>query len=464
MNRTRRNFIKSIPLGLASMGVLSQSQLLDAAPGVGAASNIGNANPEILRVGFIGVGGRSHEHLKNVLLMGKTDITSICDIQKSSIDKALVTIDKYSITPRKPVIYTGSNYSFKEMLDKEKFDAVIICTPWEWHTPMAVYAMNAGVKYVGVEVSAANTIEECWDLVNTSESTGSQLCILENVCYRHDIMACLNMVRQNIFGELLHAQCGYEHDLRYGKFNVSPNSDQAYRPLKMGPEAQGEAQWRTNHSIHRNGDLYPTHGLGPVALIMDINRGNRFLTISSMATKSRGLNKLIVDYAGKDHPYAKINFNCGDIVTSMIKCANGETIIVVHDTNSPRPYSLGFRVQGTQGLWMNDGNNVYIEGISDYDKWDEASEWFDKYEHSMWKNLRAASSGAGHGGMDYIMMYDFIHAVRNNLSVPMDCYDAASWSAVSQLSEMSIARGGTAVDFPDFTRGQWINRKNTFAL
>ena len=343
------------------------------------------------------------------------------------------------------------------MLNNEDFDCVIISSPWEWHVPMSVAAMKAGVPYVGVEVSAANTLEECWDLVNVSESTGSHLNILENVCYRRDCMAALNMVRQGLFGEILHGTCGYEHDLRETKFDGGNGT------LQMGPEAFSEAQWRTNHSVHRNGDVYPTHGIGPVAHCMDINCGNRFVSLSSMATQSRGLHKFIVDNGGENHPLAKVRFNLGDIVTSMIKCANGQTIIVTHDTNSPRPYSLGFRIQGTEGLWMNEGDHVYIQGKSKPHTWDNSEEWFKQYDHKLWAE-QGSSATAGHGGMDYLMMFDFIQAIRNNQPAPMDCYAAASWSAISALSEMSIARGGALVDFPDFTRGRWINRKNNFTL
>jgi hypothetical protein len=289
--------------------------------------------------------------------------------------------------------------------------------------------------------------------------------ILENVCYRRDCMAALNMARQGLFGELLHGGCGYQHDLRDVKFNDgSSYTYQKGGELRMGPSAFAEAQWRTQHSISRNGDVYPTHGIGPVANCMDINHGNRFLSLSAMATRSRGLHKFIVDNGGENHPLAKVRFNLGDIVTSMIKCANGQTVIVAHDTNSPRPYSLGFRIQGTEGLWMNDGDHVYVEGQSKPHRWDDSDAWFKKYDHKLWATLDANAREAGHGGMDYVMMYDFIDAIRNKRPVPMDCYDAAAWSAISGLSEMSVARGGAVVDFPDFTRGQWIHRRPSFAL
>lgn len=455
MESTRRSFLKKVSAaGLGAAGLVMTGNL--SATETNSKKKSISKDTGKLRFGFIGTGGRSHEHMSNVLRIPGNKITAICDIQQRSIDSALKHISQFNVPA--PKVYKGDEFEFEHMLNNEDFDCVIISSPWEWHVPMSVAAMKAGVPYVGVEVSAANTLEECWDLVNVSESTGSHLNILENVCYRRDCMAALNMVRQGLFGEILHGTCGYEHDLREIKFDGGNGT------LQMGPEAFSEAQWRTNHSVHRNGDVYPTHGIGPVAHCMDINCGNRFVSLSSMATQSRGLHKFIVDNGGENHPLAKVRFNLGDIVTSMIKCANGQTIIVTHDTNSPRPYSLGFRIQGTEGLWMNEGDHVYIQGKSKPHTWDNSEEWFKQYDHKLWAEQGSSATGAGHGGMDYLMMFDFIQAIRNNQPAPMDCYAAASWSAISALSEMSIARGGALVDFPDFTRGRWINRKNNFAL
>ena len=467
MSNTRRNFIKHVTA--AGIGVAGLTMAENATASINSVTesqqNKKSAGKDDgkLKFGFIGTGSRCQEHISNVLAIENTKIVAICDIQKGPLERTLSHISKFNVPA--PKVYTGSEREFEKMLNNEEFDCVIIASPWEWHVPMSVAAMKAGVPYVGVEGSAANTIEECWDLVNVSETTGSQLNILENVCYRRDVMAALNMTRQGLFGEMMHGTCGYQHDLRDIKFN--DGTSYSYKQggeLRMGPTAFAEAQWRTQHSITRNGDVYPTHGIGPVANCMDINRGNRFLSLSSMATKSRGLHKFVVDKGGPNHPYAKINFNLGDIVTSMIKCSNGETIIVTHDTNLPRPYSLGFRIQGTNGLWMNDGNTVYVEGVSRSHRWDEWDTWLNKYDHKLWSSLEAKAREAGHGGMDFIMMYDFIDAIRNKKPAPMDCYDAAAWSAISGLSEMSIARGGAVVDFPDFTRGQWIHRKPAFAI
>ena len=463
MKENRRSFLKkATAAGIAAVGLgLSNTAMAgDKKDEKKLASQ--RKSGDAIRIGLIGAGSRSREHVNNVMALGG-QIIAFCDIRQHSIDKTNELIAKNGGKQAK--VYTGSPHAYEDMLAKETFDAVIIASPWEWHVPMSVAAMKAGVPYVGVEVSAANTLDECWDLVNVSEQTGSQLMILENVCYRQDVMAVLNMVRTGLFGELLHCRCGYEHDLRNVKFN--DGKSYFYKEggeLLFGEQAFSEAQWRTQHSIYRNGDLYPTHGIGPVAEYLNINRGNRFMSLSAMATQSRGLHKFIIDNGGANHPYKDIVFNCGDIVTTMIKCANGQTIIITHDTNSPRPYSLGFRVQGTEGLWYNDGNTIYVEGKSNSHAWDKSSDWTAKYNHALWRELSEKAKEAGHGGMDYMMMYDFFEAIRNNTPVPLDAYDAAAWSAISALSESSIAQGGAVVDFPDFTRGQWIKRQPIFAI
>ncbi len=462
MNENRRNFLKTAALsgfGVAGLGLASTDKL--SAQDRNKKKKTTSPSDK-LQVGIIGVGSRSNEHVNNLLFLG-AEIVAICDIQQKPIERTKANLAKKGA--HEPKVYTGSDRAFEDMLSKEQLDLVIIASPWEWHAPMSIASMKAGVPYTGVEVSAANTLAECWDMVNVAEQTGNQLMILENVCYRRDVMAVLNMVREGLFGELLHCRCGYEHDLRDIKFNDGNSYGYVKgTELKMGKGAYAEAQWRTMHSVRRNGDLYPTHGIGPVGNYLDINHGNRFIALSSMATQSRGLHKFVVDNGGPNHPYAKINFNCGDIVTSMIKCANGETVIVTHDTNSPRPYSLGFRVQGTEGLWYNDGDTIYVEGKSSKShNWDSSQGWIEKYDHKLWRELHEKAKSAGHGGMDYIMMYDFLDAVKNKKPVPLDVYDAAAWSAISSLSETSVSQGGAVVDFPDFTRGQWIKRVPRFA-
>jgi hypothetical protein len=351
---------------------------------------------------------------------------------------------------------------YKKLLENKDIDAVIIATPWEWHSIMCLDSMNAK-RYVGCEVNVGMTVEECWELVHTSERTGMPLMMLENVCYRRDVMAVLNMVRQNVFGELVHLQGGYQHDLREVKFNNGKTDGGI--GAEFGEKGFSEAEWRTQHSVYRNGDLYPTHGVGPVAMMVDINRGNRFTQLVSYSSKARGLHNYIVKTGGAEHPNAKINFKLGDVVTTMISTLKGETILLQHDTDLPRPYSLGFRVQGTNGIWMDVNKSIYIEGQSKKPhQWEDAKEWLDKYDHPLWKKYGNDASGAGHGGMDWFVLNGFIEAVKRKTNTPQDVYDAVAWSAITPLSETSIQLGGESVDFPDFTQGKWMLRKNDFAL
>ena len=413
-----------------------------------------NNNKEKLRVALIGVGLRGTNHLNNLLLRDDVAIMAICDIDPVRIQIALDII-KEKKQP-KPIVFQKDEYDYRNLLNLPDIQAVIISTPWLWHARMSKDSMLAG-KYTGVEVSAANTMEECWDLVNTHEETGAHLMILENVNYRRDILAVLNMVKQNVFGELVHFRCGYQHDLRFVKLN---DGKSAYgKGVEFGEKGISESKWRTQHSVSRNADVYPTHGVGPIATMCDINRGNRFSSITSNASKSIGLHNYIVKHGGKDHPNAKVKFKQGDVITSMIETTNGETIIVTHDCNLPRPYSLGFRVQGANGLWEVDGNRMYIEGVSEPHRWDNADAWLEKYDHPLWKKFGEHAMGAGHGGMDFFVINAFIESAKQNIAPPLDVYDAAAWSAITPLSEISIENNGEPQDFPDFTRGMWIKRK-----
>ena len=412
-----------------------------------------NPLKETLRVGLIGVGLRGTNHLRNLLLREDVQVTALCDIDPERIQLAREMISE-AAKPG-PKTYGDHPHSYRDLLELETVDAVVISTPWLWHTPMAVDAMKAG-KYAGLEVSAATTLQECWDLVDTHEATGTHLMLLENVNYRRDIMAVLRMVREGVFGELVHFRCGYQHDLREVKFN---NGKQAYGGgVEFGEKAISEARWRTFHSLKRNADVYPTHGLGPVAVMADINRGNRLLSLTASATKGIGLHNHIVAKGGKDHPNALLDFKQGDVITTTLTTASGETIIITHDCNLPRPYSLGFRVQGANGLWEVDGNRIYIEGKSQPHRWDEASTWLEAYDHPLWQKYGEYALGAGHGGMDFFVLNAFVESAKRGVAPPIDAYDAASWSAVTPLSEKSIAQNGAPQFVPDFTRGRWIRR------
>ena len=442
MGIDRRNFIKTTVVAGAGLAI---------APGIAFGKGPSDSK---LRLGFVGVGLRGTWHLENSLNRNDVEVTAICDIDPERLKICQKMIKDAG--QHKAEEFGKDAYDYRNLLESEKVDAVIISTPWLWHTPMTVEVMKAG-KYAGVEVSAATSLAECWDLVNTHEETGTHMMILENVNYRRDVMAVLNMVRKNVFGELIHFRCGYQHDLRAVKFNDREKPHGG--GVEFGEKATSEAQWRTLHSLKRNADLYPTHGVGPIAVYDNINRGNRFMSLTSHATKSRGLHNYIVEKGGEDHPNAKLKWKLGDIVTTTIETANGETIIVTHDTNLPRPYSLGFRVQGTKGLWEVDGNRIYIEGVSSPHRWDEADEWLKKYDHPLWKKFGDDAEGAGHGGMDFFVLNAFVESAKRNIAPPLDAYDAAAWSAITPLSEISIANNGEVQDFPDFTRAQWIKRQ-----
>lgn len=447
---TRRDFIKATAAAGVGLSLLPYADALSR----------DKDKDNKVRLGFIGVGLRGQNHLDLALRRSDVDVVAICDVQPRMIDMCKDMIRK-SGRPMPQIIMEGL-HGYKKLLENKDIDAVIIATPWEWHTVMCIDAMNAR-KYVGCEVITGMTVEECWQLVHTSEKTGMPLMMLENVCYRRDVMAVLNMVRQNLFGEIIHLQGGYQHNLREVKFNdgVQPYGG----GVEFGEKGFSEAQWRTTHSVHRDGDLYPTHGIGPLAMMININRGNRFTELVSYSSKARGLHDYIVKKGGEQHPNAKVKFKLGDVVTTMIKCANEETILLQHDTNLPRPYSLGFRVQGTTGLWMDINKSIYIEDKSKAaHRWDDAQAWLDQYDHPLWKKYGNDAAGAGHGGMDWFVLHAFVEAVKQKTNTPQDVYDAVTWSAITPLSETSIRLGGETVDFPDFTQGQWMYRKNTFAL
>lgn len=450
----RRDFIRTTALtGVA----LSMTESMRA---------MSSSKKEKIRIAIIGTGLRSQEHLGNFLQRKDVEITAIADPQQRSIDEALVLFRKYERPV--PAIYNNGDHDYKNLLKRDDVDAVVICSPWEWHTYQAIDAMNAG-KAVGVEVCGAMKLQDCWDVVNTSEKTKMPLMMMENVCYRRDIMAVLNMVRKGMFGELLHVQGGYEHDLRGVLFNdgITPYDS----GVEFGKQAYSEAQWRTGHYVKRNGELYPTHGLGPVAMMLDINRGNLLTKLSSVSTKSKGLHRYIVNHpkGGAAHPNAKVKFKQGDIVTTQIQTANGETVVLTHDTSSPRPYNLGFRVQGTNGIWIDNHAGEFNAGLIHFEdksrkhSWENTESYMKEHDHPLWKKYGKDAEGAGHGGMDFFVDHAFVESLKRGIDFPMDVYDYATWYSITPLSEKSIIEGGQVQNIPDFTRGKWKARKNNFA-
>ncbi|MCA2997644.1 MAG: Gfo/Idh/MocA family oxidoreductase [Rhodocyclaceae bacterium] len=420
------------------------------------------ATKDKLRVGVIGTGLRGQVHIGELLKRSDVTIAAICDLEPAMLKAALKLCDAAGHPA--PTVYTGSERAWEGMLVKAKLDAVLVVTPWEWHAPMAIAAMEARVA-VGCEVVAGITMEDHWNVLRTQQRTGTPYMLLENVCYRRDVMAVLNMVRQNVFGEIMHVQGGYQHDLRGVKFNSGNPALPYERGAEFGAKGWSEARWRTAHSVTRNGDLYPSHGIGPAAMWLNIHRGNRFTKLNSFATKARGLSEYAKEVGGADHPSVKTTFALGDVVTTQIACANGETVLLQHDTNLPRPYSLGFRVQGTRGIWMDVNKSIYIEGKSPAaHRWEPALAWLDKYDHPLWKKYAGKAEGAGHGGMDFFVIHAFVEALKADAPMPIDIYDAIAWSAITPLSEQSIKEGNRTVEFPDFTAGAWKGRKPMFAL
>ncbi len=416
-----------------------------------------------LRLGLIGTGMRGQVLLTELLRRDDVDVVAVCDIEPVMLARALAMIGKAS--KRKPATFGegGDVLAYRKLLETRDLDGVIIATPWEFHAQMAIDAMQAKVP-VGCEVVAGITLQDHWNVLRTQQRTGTAYMLLENVCFRRDVMAVLQMVRAGLFGELIHLQGGYQHDLRGVKFNSGKPDEPYDSGAEFGGKGWSEARWRTAHSVSRNGELYPSHGIGPCAMAANIHRGNRFTAINAFATKARGLHEYVESKGGKDHPNAKVRFALGDVVTTTLACENGETILLQHDTSLPRPYSLGFRVQGTRGIWMDVNKSIHIEGRSPRHRWEDAKPYLEQFDHPLWKRHAAAAADAGHGGMDFFVVHAFVEALKANAPMPIDIYDAVAWSAITPLSEQSIAEGFKTLPFPDFTDGKWKDRKPIFAL
>lgn len=418
-----------------------------------------------VRIGIIGVGLRGQLHLSEMLKRDDVEVVAVADPDAGMIASAQKLVREAG--KKEPMSYGNGKYDYRSLLKHDEIDAVIVASPWEWHLPHGVEAMTAG-KIVGMEVCGAIKLQDCWDFVNTSEKTGVPIMPLENVCYRRDVMAVLNMVQKGLFGELLHLQGGYQHDLRGVLFNDGKTPYDS--GVEFGAKGFSEAKWRTQHYIDRNGENYPTHSLGPVGVMIDLNRGNRLTRLSSVATKAKGLHRYIVNHpkGGADHPNAKVKFRQGDIVTTQLQTANGETIVLTLDTSSPRPYNLGFRVQGTDGIWQDhhegefDRGMIHIDGKSEKHTWDNPEKFLTEMDHPLWKRYEKDAASSGHGGMDFFVDNAFIESIKRKTPFPLDVYDLATWYAITPLSEASIAANGQLQTIPDFTRGKWKTRKPVF--
>lgn len=427
----RRGAAAGLGLGLA--GVVDRTPVV-ALPG---SPSLPFAAPpiETVRIGFVGIGGMGSAHVQNLLKIEGCEIRALCDIVPEKVERASQWVVEAGFP--KPAAYTRGETDFVRMCEEQELDLVYNATPWEWHVPICVAAMENG-KHAATEVPAAYTLEDCWKLVETAEKYEKHCVMMENCNYDRPEMMVFHMVRRGLFGEILHAEGGYLHDLRAIKFS-----------------SEGEGLWRRAHSMARNGNLYPTHGLGPVANCMDINRGDRFDYLVSMSGPSRGLQDYAREHFPEGAPQRSEQYVLGDVNIALIKTARGRTITVVHDTNLPRPYSRIHVVQGTKGLFQGYPNRVYVEGTSQPHRWDTWDVWREQYDHPLWVQIEERAAGAGHGGMDYIEDYRLIKCLREGLPTDMNVYDAAALSAVTPLSEWSVANRSQPIDFPDFTRGAW---------
>lgn len=393
---------------------------------------------EKVRFGFIGVGMRGHELLRLLLAVDGVEVTALCDIRGAALDAAVALMAEHS--DRKAALFTGSDTAYRGLVERNDVDAVVIATPWEWHLPMALHAM-AAEKETFVEVPAALSEEDCWQLVEASETRQVNCMMLENCCYGRSELMVLNMVRAGVFGELTHAEGAYLHNLRWilDELDVS------------------EGNWRPQWYTKRRANSYPTHGLGPIAQYMNINRGDRFDFLVSMSSPSYGWNAYAARNFSANKPQSKMNFVMGDMNSSLIQTARGRTILLQHDVSTPRPYSRLNQIQGVKGVFAGYPDRLALDEHGGGEEWiTDLQPWQEKYDSSLWRRLNEqAGVQGGHGGMDFVMLWRIVYCLRNGLALDQNVYDAAAWSVIFDLSEQSVRNRSCRRDFVDFTRGAW---------
>ena len=443
-NMNRRSFLKAATVtaaaGLTAACASSNNQVTPVKAQGNSVIGLVAPKMDVVRVGFIGVGQRGYGHVKRMSHIEGAEIVAICDNHQEVLERSAKFLTDNG--HKQPALYGNGEYAYRDMLNRQDIDIVIISTPWKWHAPMAIESMECG-KHAFVEVPHALTVEEMWDIVNTAERTQKNCMMMENVNYGRDELMVLNMVRQGLFGELLHGEAAYIHELRWQMKEIE---------TKTGA-------WRTGWHAKRNGNLYPTHGLGPVSQYMNINRGDRFDYLTSMSSPALGRAL----YAQKEFPAGhqrnQLNYINGDMSTTLIKTVKGRTIMVQHDTTTPRPYSRHNLIQGTNGVFAGFPNRIALEngGSGNFHEWDyDMDSWYGKYDHPLWGKMgKEAERNGGHGGMDFLMFWRMIYCLRNGEPLDQDVYDGAAWSVISPLSELSLNNRAQSVDIPDFTRGAW---------
>ncbi|MDE3743811.1 Gfo/Idh/MocA family protein [Maribacter polysaccharolyticus] len=453
-NINRRNFIKKTSLAGSALAVsptIAHGAYAFSGRPYGAKYMGDFAAPklETVRAAFIGVGARGPEHLKFFASLPGTEVVAVSDLYRDLTEKWSNEAQEMGNGKRHKNIaqYYGNENQWKTMLAEVKPDVVFIATNWHNHAPMAIEAMKQGA-HVFVEVPIAVTLDEMWEIVNTSEQTQRHCMMMENVNYSRDELMFLNMCRQGVIGDLLHGEASYIHELRF----------------QMEEQERGTGSWRTHHYAKRNGNLYPTHGLGPVAQYMNLARKeDTFESLVSYSTQALGRKLYAEKNYPTDHKWNKLDYQGGDLNTSIIKTSVGRTIMVQWDETSPRPYSRLNLIQGTKGILAGFPTRIALEGgvsgaTENHHSWAQGEQLaaiYEKYDHPLYKRLNQATKNTGHGGMDGMMMYRIVECLQQGLPLDQNVYEGCFWSAVSPLSERSVAHGGAPQQFPDFTRGKW---------
>ncbi|WP_346236953.1 Gfo/Idh/MocA family protein [Niabella insulamsoli] len=453
MNNKRRSFLKNFALGAGALAVdlpalaisdgeMQRSQLAQNRSAHFNMSGYAAPKLEKVRIGFIGVGNRGSGAVSRMSHIKEVEIVAICDHRPERVANSQKTLEKAGLPKAKE--YTGEE-GWKDLCQRNDIDLVYICTPWSMHAPMGVYAMEHG-KHAACEVPCAVTLDECWQLVETSEKTKKHFMMLENCCYDFFELMTLNMAQQGVFGELVHAEGAYIHDLLQMNFN----------------KKSYDQMWRLEENAKRNGNLYSTHGLGPVAQCLNINRGDKMDHLVSMSTNDFQMHEMAVQKAEADDFYKKYTTKQfrGNMNTSIIRTNKGKTIMIQHDVTSPRPYSRLHTISGTKGFAQKYPTPAKIAFGHSWLKEEEMKALEEKYTPEIVRHIGdLAKKVGGHGGMDFIMDWRLIDCLRNGLPLDQDVYDGVLWSAAGIVSEHSVADKSRTIDIPDFTRGNWKTNK-----
>ena len=402
---------------------------------------------DVVRVGLVGVGDRGTYLLQILLSIEGVEIRAVCDVVESQVARAQRLVEERH--RGKPEGYSQTDAGYRRLCDRHDVDMVVNATPWTWHAPVCLAALAAG-KHVASEAPAAVSVDECWQLVEAAEKAGKHCTLLENFCYQRDVLMIGNMVRRGLFGEIMHAEGGYQKD---------------GRDIDLRHGADGSLAWQGQFREHRMGNVFPTHDVGPISQWLDIHRGDRFDYLVSMGGGARGLNEYGAAYLGPDHPLTTTRFDMSDINLCLLRTVKGRTAYLISDTllSRPQPRSL-YRLMGSKGIYDRTLEKLYLEGKSPrrdrwHGDWEPVAKYYQEFDHPLWRDLRDRALGGGFGGADFLCLERAIKALRNGAKPDIDVYDAAAWSSVVDLSEQSARSRSRPAEFPDFTRGRWKTAK-----